>query len=65
MKLSTFKKLAHIGTKKSDFVGYSYTCIINKFKGDAEAGFNNGDLTAKQRDSLIDQGYTMADRFSY
>jgi hypothetical protein len=65
MTISKFKKAAGISTRKSDYDGWSWTCIFNHFKQNAEIGFDHGDLTAKQRDSLIEQGRNMANRFSY
>ena len=65
MTLSRFKELSHLSNKKSDWFGYSYMCIVERFRDDAEAGYENGDLTANQRAILIEQGVNMANRFSY
>lgn len=65
MNIAKFKKAAGISSKKSDYEGWSWTCIFNHFKESAEIGFHNGDLTEKQMNSIIQQGRNMANRFNY
>ena len=57
MNLARFKKLCDLSSKKSDWEGRSYMCIVNRFRDNANSGYQHGDLTAKQRDSLIQQGF--------
>ena len=65
MTLAKFYSAAGISTKKQDWEGYGYMTIVETFRKNAVAGYENGDLTAGQRDGMIRRGYTIADSLSY
>ena len=65
MTLTQFYKDAGISTKKSDNLGRSYQCIIEQFEENAQLGFEQGFLTVKQRDAVIQRGRSIADSLHF
>ena len=65
LTLAQFKRAAGISSKRSDYIGWSWTCIHRHFTKNAEDGLKNGDLTQSQYDKLLEQRDNMLDRFSF
>ena len=63
MTIAQFKK--ECGITPKDMKGWCYMDIIRTVKSNAISGFEQGYLTAKQRESVIAYGTTQANKGSY